>query len=190
MKITTKMNIVGKDKLMAIGDVVLDDLFVIHDVKVIAKGEDYSVFLPRKAGTNGWSNIVEVTPELYGLIKETVVQDVGRSLIDYSGWKYDMSDVSVQVKVFEKDELRGFATISYKDAFTIKGIQIREKDGELNVVFPYTKQKDGYTSIVGPFPYSHDYFEELKKVVITAYQVEKTKDMSTDAPPIEGGNAR
>lgn len=190
MKITPKMNIVGNDSLMAIGDVVLDDLFVIHDVKVVVKDDDYKVYLPRKAGTNGWSNIVEVTPEVYAQIKEAVTLEVGRTFKDFDGWKYDMSDVSVQIKIYEKDELRGFATLEYKGVFTIKGIQIREKDGELNVIFPYTKQKEGYAAIVGAFPYKHDYFDELKKVIATAYQVEKAKTMISDAPVFEGGAAR
>ena len=37
MKIRADMNVIGEDNLLAVGNVYLDELIVIHDVKVITK---------------------------------------------------------------------------------------------------------------------------------------------------------
>lgn len=190
-KITPTMYIVNQNNLFAVGDVTIDDLFVIRQVKVVSNDGEFKVFLPRKATGKGWNNIIEVTPELYGEIREKVMKEVSRIGKEFKGWAYLYSDIKVQVKPYEDGNLRGFATLTYKDIVTIKGIQIRENEKGLYLVYPYTKHGEGYENLIGSVPYCPDFFNDVKRLVLEEYTNVKTTGLAPTADaPSEGGMPR
>lgn len=82
-----------------------------------------------------------------------------------------MSDISIEVSrvtVFEKDSLRGFASIKVGGAFFITGIRIIEGKNGLFISFPAQKNKDGEYQDVA-FPASKAVREETQKLVLKAY---------------------
>lgn len=48
MNITANMKIIGKEKLLAVSDVILDDLFVIQQVKVFQNNQKTNVYFPKR----------------------------------------------------------------------------------------------------------------------------------------------
>ena len=70
MTIKANMSIQGSGKLLASGDVVIDDQIFLHQVKVIEGNEGLIVSLPKKKMSTGdWIDVVELPPELYQELK-------------------------------------------------------------------------------------------------------------------------
>lgn len=166
MKIEANMKIIDNEKLFAVGDVTIADLFVIHQVKVLKMGNDYDVFLPRKQGADGWRNVVGITDkELLGTIKRKVKEAVTESAqISY----LPEESVKIEITPYEKGAIRGYARVNFDDAIEISGIQIREKEGKLHVVYPYTMQGENIQSLIStrnPFVR-----ESLQQYILEAYQ--------------------
>ena len=81
MTIKANMSIQGSGKLLAFGDVVIDDQIFLHQVKVIEGNEGLIVSLPKKKmSTGAWVDVVELPPELYQELKNKVIEAVRTAL--------------------------------------------------------------------------------------------------------------
>jgi stage V sporulation protein G len=68
----------------------------------------------------------------------------------------------VQIRLVDNDRLRAWATLTFNDAFVIKGIRIIQGNRRLFVAMPSKQQKDGkYQDIAHPInPDFRDFIEE------------------------------
>ena len=81
MTIKANMSIRGRGKLLASGDVVIDDQIFLHQVKVIEGNEGVIVSLPKKKMSTGdWVDVVELPPEIYLEPKNKVIEAVRTAL--------------------------------------------------------------------------------------------------------------
>ena len=86
MNITANMKIIGQEKLLAVGDVILDDLIEIQQVKVFQNGEETRVYFPKRNVGKEEKEVVHFTdPEIKKKVETAVLQKV-------EGWSERMSD--------------------------------------------------------------------------------------------------
>lgn len=146
MKIEADMRIIDDKTLFAVGDVILDELFVIHQVKVLKMDDKYDVFLPRKAGQNGWQNVIGIRDRS---LLEDIKQKVKEAVMESAQLAYLPDDtVKAEVTLHKQGNIRGYAKLEIDGAVEINGIQIREKEGRLYTVYPYTMQGDNIQSLI------------------------------------------
>jgi len=146
------MRIVDKGSLLAAGDVTIDGLFTIHGVKVVSftkeNGEaKSSVLLPRrKLGESDWRDVLEVTKE----VKKEIDLAVSESLYKIAQTDIHKPKVDVSVNVYQKEDLLGYATVTYENAITIKNIRIyKTKDGAgIRLAFPSNHENGEWHSLV------------------------------------------
>lgn len=147
MDIRIRMRLVNKGELVAVGDVCLDNMVILHQVKVLTLGGKTVISFPRRHQQNGWKNITTMKPELRKEIEKKVLEAVWKEakkpLPEYK-W-----EISVQV-YYGENGLRGFASISYPGILEISGLQIKEREGKLQVVYPYGFQGNQLISLAEP----------------------------------------
>lgn len=152
MKVRAEMNIVDKGNIMASGDVFLNEMFVIHNVRIMKKmkedGEmDWFVSMPSRRRGEEWERVVTIKdPDLRKKIEDEVQASAEKALHKDLG---DFS-LSVDIRLYEAGDTRGYATIVFNDMVQIDNIRISEKDGKLSVHYPYEKSGDYYQNLVGP----------------------------------------
>ena len=158
MNIRADMKPIFSDKILASGDVYLDEKIVIHNVKVIQADKD--------GKTYSFVSVAQMKVE-----KEPL-------------------DLTVEVRLYEKDETRGYATVNYGGLVKIDGVRIFERDGELRVSYPYEKNGDRYQNIAGPV--SPGIRKAMTEMIVKAYQDKKLEqekdigDVSEEAPVPDG----
>lgn len=180
MEIRADMKCLFSDKLLAVGDVYLDERVVIHNVKLVQAQKDgmtYSfVSFPEKQKAGKWEPLVIIKDkDLRSRITEVVKANVMEAM------KRDKSplDMTVDVRLYEKDETRGYATINYGGLVKIDGIRIFERDGAMHVTYPYEKNGDHYQNLAGPA--SINAKKQMESEILQAYQnkkLEKEKEVS------------
>ena len=91
MNITANMKIIGQEKLLAVGDVILDDLIEIQQVKVFQNGEETRVYFPKRKVGKEEKEVVRFTdPEIQKKVETAVLQEVARLVRENVGWDYCM----------------------------------------------------------------------------------------------------
>ena len=177
--VRAEMTPVGKNNLMAVGSVYLDEMIVIHQVKLINKveedGQSHPVlgFPSRKRGED-WEKIVKIKDTgLYERIRDEVVAATGRAIAK----KRTGIDLKVEIRPFNKGETRAYATLIFDDAVQIENVRICEKEGKLAVYYPYEKNGEYYQNLAGPA--SHQVRQVVEEQILEAYQM-KTRTMETE----------
>ena len=154
MKIDANMRVVNNDTLLAVGDIILDDKFVIHQVKVLnlkdADGNKKPVVcMPRKKTKDGWSNAVVIhDKKLQDEINKKVVESVMSSLQNDIG--FEDRQIEAKITLYNgSGKVRAYADLVYEGLIEIKGIQIREEKDGLKTVYPYNMSDDDFQSLFG-----------------------------------------
>ena len=167
MTIKANMSLQGRGKLLASGDVVIDDQIFLHHVKVIEGGEGLLVTLPKKKTSTGhWRDVVDIPPELYSEIKIKVIDAVRESLA---------SEQRYQVTIYPAVRFgASLADVEVKDTRTgIKISDIQLKNGRFGyyVSWPKTVLDNGTEiNLVTLPPGTRD---ELERNIIAEYSRNK-----------------
>ncbi len=153
MDVRAEMNLIGEKGLIAAGDVFIDEMIVIHQVKMITTRPDENgktkevVVMPSKKRGEDWDRIVNIkSPEVYKKIEDAVIASI-RFAIEKDERE---TPLSVDIRLYENGETRGYATLTYADVVQIDGIRIYEREGTLKVGFPYEKRGDYWQNLAGP----------------------------------------
>lgn len=191
MNIRADMKPIFSDKILASGDVYLDEKIVIHNVKVIQADKDgktYSfVSFPEKLKGDKWESVVMIKDKD---LRKAITDTVNKSVVAQMKVEKEPLDLTVEVRLYEKDETRGYATVNYGGLVKIDGVRIFERDGELRVSYPYEKNGDRYQNIAGPV--SPGIRKAMTEMIVKAYQDKKLEqekdigDVSEEAPVPDG----
>lgn len=191
MNIRADMKPIFSDKILASGDVYLDEKIVIHNVKVIQADKDgktYSfVSFPEKLKGDKWEPVVMIKDKD---LRKAITDTVNKSVVAQMKVEKEPLDLTVEVRLYEKDETRGYATVNYGGLVKIDGVRIFERDGELRVSYPYEKNGDRYQNIAGPV--SPGIRRAMTEMIVKAYQDKKLEqekdigDVSEEAPVPDG----
>lgn len=178
MNITANMKIIGQEKLLAVGDVILDDLFVIQQVKVFQNNQKTNVYFPkRQVGKEEKEVVLFTDPETQKQVETAVLQEVTRLVRENIGWDYCMEDIRISIRLVEGLEyIRGFATLSYKNCMEIREIQIREQRGSLYVLYPHGLYRNQPYQIVCPAAYHVLFLELLNQEILEQYRKAAEKE--------------
>ena len=181
MSIRAEMTPVGKNNLVAVGSVYLNEMFVINNVKLINKTDENGrnrpvLSLPSRKRGEDWEKIVRVKDQkLYERICEEAIAATKRAVEkDLTGF-----DMEVQVRPYEKGETRGYATLVINDAIQIENVRICEKDGKLTVYYPYEKNGEYYQNLAGPA--THYIRQMAEDRILEAYR-EKVLEQEKEQP--------
>lgn len=154
MDIDANMRIIDKGNLVAAGELVIDGIFKISQVKVLNlpkadKNPNWVVLMPRKKTTDGWSNAVFIQDEaIKQLIRDKVFESIRKELTKDLG--LEQHKFSVKITPYKKGNMLGYASVCYDDALEFQNIQIR-KDGNkggIRLVFPYNLSDKQYQPLV------------------------------------------
>ena len=175
MNIRADMKPIFSDKILASGDVYLDD-------------KTYSfVSFPEKLKGDKWEPVVMIKDKD---LRKAITDTVNKSVVAQMKVEKEPLDLTVEVRLYEKDETRGYATVNYGGLVKIDGVRIFERDGELRVSYPYEKNGDRYQNIAGPV--SPGIRKAMTEMIVKAYQDKKLEqekdigDVSEEAPVPDG----
>ena len=105
MNIRTDMKPIFSDKILASGDVYLDEKIVIHNVKVIQADKDgktYSfVSFPEKLKGDEWEPVVMIKDKD---LRKAITDTVNKSVVAQMKVEKEPLDLTVDVRLYEKDE--------------------------------------------------------------------------------------
>ena len=152
MKIRADMNVIGEDNLLAVGNVYLDELIVIHDVKVITKkdddGEDISfVVMPSRKKDDSWEKVVWIKDkDLYSQIDKAVMEAVDHAARKDIG----AYDLKVDIRPYVRGDTRAYATLIFNDAVQIENVRIVQAGDDLKVYYPFEKRDGVAQNLAGP----------------------------------------
>ena len=176
MTIKANMSIQGSGKLLASGDVVIDDQIFLHQVKVIEGNEGLIVSLPKKKmSTGAWVDVVELPPELYQELKNKVIEAVRTALAPdqrymvtlYPVVRYGASLAEVEVK-------------DTRTGIKISDIQIRNGRYGIYVSWPKNVLDNGTEINLVTLP--PGVRDELETSIIAEYKYSR-KSKETDTQP-------
>ena len=183
MNIRADMKPVSGDRVLAVGDVYLDERIVIHNVKVVQAEKDGTVYnfvsFPEKQKGDKWEPIVMIRDKD---LRKAITDAVNKNVLEIMKVEREPFDMTVDVRLYEKDETRAYATVTYGGLVKIDGIRIFERDGELKASYPYEKNGDHYQNIAGPA--SPNMRRKITEKIIKAYEdkkLEKKQDLG-EAP--------
>lgn len=189
MKITAKMKIIGQEKLLAVGDVILDDLITISKIKVFQNGEQAYVYFPKRQVGKEQKEVIRFTDEnVKKQVEEAVLGEIARLVKEDAGWNYRVDDIKISIQLAEGLEyIKAFATLTYKNCMEIRQIQIREQQGRLYVLYPHGLYRNQPYQIVCPAAYHVQFLEMLNQEILEQYKIaaEKEKRYGKEAPAHE-----
>lgn len=151
-----EMKLVDKGNLVAIGDVTLDEVIKIKQVKVISmirEGKEMMfVSLPKqktvKEGKVVWNNVCKtLTPESRNRLEEAVMDSIMNEL------KKDMKlqpEIDVKIHPVNRGHLKAYAEIVYDGIFEIGSVKIVEGKNGLFVSYPSQAAEQGYNNLIYP----------------------------------------
>ena len=184
MNIRADMKPLFTDKILAAGDVYLDEKMVIHNVKLIQAekdGQTYSfVSFPEKKKNDKWEPIIMIKDKQ---LREAITDEVKKSVMHQINLDKEPLQMTVDVRLYEKDETRAYATLNYGGLVKIDGIRIFERDGDLHISYPYEKTSDRYQNVAGPA--SPGIRKQMAVTIIKAYE-DKKLEKSQNLDPVQG----
>lgn len=184
MNIRADMKPLFTDKILAAGDVYLDEKVVIHNVKLIQAekdGQTYSfVSFPEKKKNDKWEPIIMIKDKQ---LREAITDEVKKSVMHQINLDKEPLQMTVDVRLYEKDETRAYATLNYGGLVKIDGIRIFERDGDLHISYPYEKTSDRYQNVAGPA--SPGIRKQMAVTIIKAYE-DKKLEKSQNLDPVQG----
>lgn len=192
MRVTARMKIVDHEKIAAIGEIVIDGLVVIHDVKYVKVEKkdgkvQYAVLLPNRKVNDEWVPVMRITDkslweDIRQAVFESIKEELDRDTIHFK------QDTDIRLYNGEAD-LKAYATVVINDAVEIRNIRIKEKDGKEKVVFPFRMTENGAESIVGPV--SRFTYDIMEGQILEAYHdAVKAREFSLEKPERGGAYER
>lgn len=179
MKIRADMKPIFSDKILATGDVYLDEKIVIHNVKVVQTDKDGQTHsfasFPEKQRGDKWEPVVMIKDKE---LRKAITDTVNKSVVEQMKVEKEPLDLTIDIRLYEKDETRAYATVSYAGLVKIDGVRIFERDGELRVSYPYEKNGDRYQNIAGPV--SPGIRKQMTEAIIKVYEdrrLQETKEI-------------
>lgn len=155
MKIDSNMKIINKNGLIAIGSITLDDIITIQDVKVLDRAteeerkqgkENWMISMPRRKGKEGWNGVVFLrNPDIKEKIEEKVYDGIRKNLMCDLGLE---PKLDVQITLYSKDTLAGYANILYENAVEIRGIQIHKTEEGIKLKLPYNLSDGKFQGLI------------------------------------------
>ena len=155
MKIDSNMKIINKNGLVAIGSITLDKVITIQDVKVLdraseeerAQGkENWMISMPRRKGKEGWNGVVFLrNSDIKEKIEEKVYDGIRKNLMCDLGLE---PKIDVQITLYSKDTLAGYANILYENAVEIRGIQIHKTGAGIRLKLPYNLNDGKFQGLI------------------------------------------
>jgi stage V sporulation protein G len=85
-----------------------------------------------------------------------------------------MEITEVRVFPMNEDKLKAYATITFDNCFVVRDIKVISGTTGLFVAMPSKKRKDGTFKDIA-HPLNNDFRAKIEKVVLEAYQKEKTE---------------
>ena len=118
-------------------------------------------------------------------VKEASLKEIKRA--------FKPQDIVAEVRIYEMDNTRGYASVTYADAIQLENIRIQEKDGKLSCVFPFVHSDSGFQTLAGPAHGSM--YRALSEAVLKEYQQKKleydqTRSVPGQGSPREGGQTQ
>lgn len=151
MDVEARMNLVMKDSLVAVGDVEIDHLITIHQVKVLAldpERKDWKIYLPRRQGTDGWVNAVSLDDKsLMKQIQEAVFSDIRDRNFGFSRDSIQVTARPCQDRY--NSSFLGYADLCYKNVLHIPNVKVFQADGTVRLGWPNAQGRDGKIPLVG-----------------------------------------
>ena len=184
MNIRADMKPVSSDRIIAFGDVYLDEKVVIHNVRVVQAEKDGKIyhflsFPQKKVNQDKWDSFIYIKDKD---LRKQIEDVVNQNVMDRMKLEKEPVDMTVDVRIFNKDETRAYATINYAGLVKIDGVRICEKEGELKVIYPYEKVGEQYQNIAGPV--SPGTRKRMNEAVIKAYEDKRLEvDRNRDKAP-------
>ena len=176
MTIKANMSIQGSGKLLASGDVVIDDQIFLHQVKVIEGNEGLIVSLPKKKMSTGdWVDFVELPPELYQELKNKVIEAVRTALAPDQRYMVTLCPV-VRYGA-------SLAEVEVKDTRTgIKISDIQIKNGRYGIYVSWPKNVLDNGTEINLVTLPPGVRDELETSIIAEYKYSR-KSKETDTQP-------
>ena len=155
MKIDSNMKIINKNGLVAIGSITLDEVITVQDVKVLdrateeerAQGkENWMISMPRRKGKEVWNGVVFLrNPDIKEKIEEKVYDGIRKNFMCDLGLE---PKIDVQITLYSKDTLAGYANILYENAVEIRGIQIHKTGDGIRLKLPYNLSDAKFQALI------------------------------------------
>ena len=131
MYVEANMKVMEKDNMIAFGEVKINNCICIKNVKLM-KNEEGVMFvsMPRVKNGEEWTDLCypktkEAKEELTKAIIESIKAEITKDL--------DLPQLEVNVSIYEKDNLRGLATVTIDD-FVMKNARIM--DAQKGYLYP------------------------------------------------------
>ena len=86
--------------------------------------------------------------------------------------------ISAKVNVYEKDSLRGFASINLDDKFIVKDLRIVEGDKGMFVAYPSQKSEKDGKYYERCYPMTKEVRDKIQEIVLEEYN--KVKDTKSN----------
>lgn len=185
LEFTANMTILPENNtaLYAVGDVTVDRLFVIHDVKVLyfqAEGSEerrLGVCLPRHYNKkkDSWDSVLKLTPEQKEGFEKAVAIDINGKLSSVLSYVNECTKVQIRLSSENFFPTLAYADMTYRNMFTVRGIRLMDPgDGTLGILFPANQQGDGkFNSLLGTVSKEHRGL--IDTVISQAFQEEYRK---------------
>ena len=161
MGIKADMQYVASGSLMYVGDVRIGDGIVIHQVKVIDRGEDgLTVSLPRIRRPDGsYHTIINADKNLMSQIEEAVFRSISETRSLYE----ETIPYDVKVEARKRGKILADVTLVHKDTgIRLTGMHlVLNASGEPAVVYPYVDSPGGKMRLYD-LPWSIKAFVERK----------------------------
>lgn len=151
MDVEARMDLIMKDSLVAVGDVEIDRLITIHQVKVLAldpERKDWKIYLPRRQGKDGWVNAISLDDKsLMKQIQEAVFADIHKRSVGSV-----LDDIQVTARPYQdryNSSFLGYADISYKNVLKIPNVKVFQAGDTVRLGWPNAQGRDGKIPLVG-----------------------------------------
>lgn len=147
MRIKADMQYVASGSLMYVGDVRIGDDIIIHQVKVIDRGEDgLTVSLPRRRKADGtYHPVINADKKLMEQIEEAVFQSISSTRNLYE----ETIPYEVQVEPYKRGKVLADIILIHKETgIKLAGMHlVLNSSGKPAVVYPYTDSPGGKTRL-------------------------------------------
>ena len=186
IEVRAEMHVVDSKNVLAMGDVFLDQNIVLHNVRLVQTEKDGKVLnfvsFPQKQRGDKWEPVVvfkdaDLKAKVIAAVKEAALKEIKRT--------FKPQDIVAEVRIYEMDNTRGYASVTYANAIQLENIRIQEKEGRLSCVFPSVHSDNGFQTLAGP---AHGtMYRALSEAVLKEYQQKKLEYDQTRDVPGQGG---
>lgn len=88
--------------------------------------------------------------------------------------------ITAKVNVYEKDNLKGFASINLDDKFIVKDLRIIDSEKGLFVAYPSQKSEKDNKYYERCYPMTKEVRDKIQEIVLAEYNNVKDKDSNNE----------